>query len=76
MHRHDLFADFSWPTFPFRKIWSSFFKQHIIHKKYMNWQNIEMKYSRKRVFEAAQNTHSATCFKCYIVLFTERFLAR
>ena len=76
MHPHDLFADFSWPTFPFRKIWSSFFKQHIIHEKYMNWQNIEMKYSRKRVFEAVQNNHSNRRFKCYIVLFTERFLSR
>ena len=42
----------------------------------MNWRNIEMKYNRIQVFEAVQNTHSSKCFKCYIVLFTERFLSR
>ena len=58
MHPHDLVADFTEPPFPFRKIYSSFFKQHIcvIHEKDMNWQYIGMKYSRNQVFEAVQNT--------------------
>ena len=28
----------------------------------MNWQTIEIKYSRYRVFEAVQNTHSTRVF--------------
>ena len=47
-------------------------------EKSTNWQNYrnEILQVSSQFDWAFQNTHSTTCFKRYIVLFTERFLAR